>query len=190
MPFLLQYVLMISRKSWKSWRSWSNPWMDEAMKKIDLLLKAVRFRMLKNMAASLMMDDGNFITALGLDPEAYAITLPNGEHGYDSLKALNDCASGDWSGDPPEDKGQDIPEGLPSRESRPDPYKIPDVMTVEDAATALYCLTRDETEQILQLIPVVTKGQARHITIEELEKLIEMGKVKPVAKTKDLFGWG
>lgn len=160
------------------------------MKKIDMLLQVVRCRMIEKIAASLMMDEGEFITALGLDPEQYAVTLADGTRGYDGLQALNDCAAADWSMDQAEDEEQGRQEEPPRPASTPDRYEVLDVMTLEDAATARLCLTCDETEQILKRIPVIIKGEARHITIEELDKLMTMGKAKPVTKTIDVLGWG
>jgi hypothetical protein len=42
------------------------------------------------------MNEDNFIEALGLDPEKYRIDYPNGEHGYDVMKALYERSDDLW----------------------------------------------------------------------------------------------
>ncbi|MGV8906391.1 MAG: hypothetical protein ACOH15_07320 [Acetobacterium sp.] len=41
--------------------------------------------------------DGDFIEALGLDPEAYVVNYPDGGCGYDDIKALHDITESVWA---------------------------------------------------------------------------------------------
>lgn len=67
------------------------------MKKIDKLIKRA-----KNLLTGIITDiypsnDDGFINALGVEPELYAVQLPNGTVGYDAMKVLNDTALIDWA---------------------------------------------------------------------------------------------
>jgi hypothetical protein len=65
------------------------------MKLIDRLLKQAKEILT---AVSFDFDDNEdgFIEALGLDPEKYRIDYPNGEHGYDMIKALFKVSEDQW----------------------------------------------------------------------------------------------
>ena len=165
------------------------------MGKIDRLLYSVKMLIEDNEAAVYMMDDGNFIMALGLDPEQYAAPLSDGRTGYDVVKALNDAAAADWDnwdnwdtalGDDPEEFPEEMPDfdSISLQEAADGPEGIP----LPEAITALRCLTRAETEEMLEDDPVIIDGEPRFISYDELKAIAD--ERKPEQKPRKLFGWG
>lgn len=65
------------------------------MKLIDRLLSQVKeILTVKNFDYDTNEDE--FLEALGVDPEKYRVDYPNGEHGYDVIKALYEASEGLW----------------------------------------------------------------------------------------------
>ena len=246
------------------------------MGKIDRLLYSVKMLIEDNEAAVYMIDNGNFIMALGLDPEQYAVPLSDGRTGYDVVKALNDTAAADWDnwdnalGDDPDEfpkkekpmsamikkinalielvkdkplevfartktgelvtvtlreclKNDDLEfERVASGNNledldrllesiremafleddrEPEPV-LPDIKEISlqeaadgpegiplpEAITALRCLTRAETEEMLEDDPVIIDGEPRFISYDELKAIAD--ERKPEQKPRKLFGWG
>lgn len=74
------------------------------MKLIDrLLMQAKKILTAKHFDYD--TNEDGFIEALGLDPERYRVDYPNGEHGYDALKALYEVEKGLWD-DYEENRGE------------------------------------------------------------------------------------
>ena len=65
------------------------------MKLIDRLLKQVK-EILTAKNFNYDTNEDEFLEAMGVDPEQYCIYYPDGVHGYDVLKALNDIVPGLW----------------------------------------------------------------------------------------------
>lgn len=65
------------------------------MKLLDRLLLQAR-ELLTAVGFDYDTDEDGFIEALGVDPENYRIDYPNGDHGYDMLKALNSIVPELW----------------------------------------------------------------------------------------------
>lgn len=66
------------------------------MRGIDQMIRKAK-ALLTDATCSLFSDnDDGFIDALGVDPEKYKRTAPDGTVGYDFLKALSDTAKEDW----------------------------------------------------------------------------------------------
>ena len=161
------------------------------MGKIDRLLHSMRMLIEDNEAAVYMMDDGNFIMALGLDPEQYAAPLSDGRTDYDVVKALNDTAAADWGawdnwdtalGDDPEEFPDFDSISLRDLEDGPEGIPLP------EAITALHCLTRGETEEMLEDDPVIIDGEPRFISYDKLKAIAD--ERKPKHKSLNLFGQG
>lgn len=51
---------------------------------------------IKNAFPLFFDDSDGFLSALGVDPERYAVKNPDGSTGYDAIKALSDLAAEDW----------------------------------------------------------------------------------------------
>jgi hypothetical protein len=68
------------------------------LKLVDRLLKQVK-EILTAKNFDYDTNEDGFLNALGVNPEQYRIDYPNGEHGYDVLKALYEVSEGLWDED-------------------------------------------------------------------------------------------
>ena len=66
------------------------------MKRIDRLLQKAKERFNATIEHLFPGDADGFMDALGVDKDKYKVEYPNGEVGYDFLKALADTARKDW----------------------------------------------------------------------------------------------
>lgn len=66
------------------------------MRKLSNLLKKARHMLPEIIGVCFPPDDDDFIKALGVDPEGYAVTGSDGTVGYDFMAALNDVAAEVW----------------------------------------------------------------------------------------------
>lgn len=66
--------------------------IDNLIKKAGTALQGVR----DMLCIFFPPDDDEFVRALGIDPEQYAVQNPDGSIGYDFLSALNDIAGEVW----------------------------------------------------------------------------------------------
>lgn len=65
------------------------------MNRLDRLLKKAK----KVITSALYWfgEDSSFIEALGLNPDDYIVPYPNGNHGYDDMKALYSSVKDVWA---------------------------------------------------------------------------------------------
>ncbi|MDO9492493.1 hypothetical protein [Acetobacterium sp.] len=65
------------------------------MNRLDRLLKKAK----KVITSALYWfgEDASFIEALGLNPDHYIVPYPNGDHGYDEMKALHSIVKDVWA---------------------------------------------------------------------------------------------
>lgn len=70
-----------------------------SVKRIDRLLKKARVIAEKVLVAILPGDEDEFMDALGVEKEKYAVEQRDGSIGYDFIKALGDIVGKVWNDD-------------------------------------------------------------------------------------------
>jgi hypothetical protein len=67
------------------------------MNRLDKLLKKAKEIISKTFENWGFAEDASFIEALGLNPDHYIVPYPNGDHGYDEMKALHSIVKDVWA---------------------------------------------------------------------------------------------
>lgn len=65
------------------------------MNRLDRLIKKAKKIISKTL--NWFGEEPSFIEALGLNPDHYIVPYPNGEHGYDEMKALHSIVKDVWA---------------------------------------------------------------------------------------------